>query len=151
MKSTGAPCGVSVLYVNRFRFARTFSEILPLRGGPRLLKALRRKGWGAFPAIRWFSPAQIKQIPVGDEICRAVKHCGSFDAVLRHIFRHGSVVVPQVDEVHLREPLGQKRRQGVGIGIPNQQNLASVPDIRVFNDTQGLVSAQKRAVLILVL
>ena len=46
--------------------------------------------------------------------------------MLRHVFRHGGVVIPQVNEVHLGKRLGQEGRQGIGVGVPDQQDLAAV-------------------------
>ena len=53
--------------------------------------------------------------------------------------------------MHLGKALGQKGRQRIGIGVPDQQQLAAVGDRRVFKDAQRLIAAEEGAVFILVL
>ena len=49
----------------------------------------------------------------------------------------------------LGKALGQEGRQGVGVGIPDQQELAAVSGVLIPDDAQGLVAAQEGGVFVL--
>ena len=51
----------------------------------------------------------------------------------------------------LGKPLGQEGRQGVGVAVPDKEEFAPIRDILIFDDAQGLVSAQEGGILVLLL
>ena len=50
--------------------------------------------------------------------------------------------------MHLREALSQERSHAVRIGVPHQQELASVCYVFILNDAQRLVAAEEGGILI---
>ena len=61
----------------------------------------------------------------------------------------GHPVIPRVQQVDLGKALGQEGRQGVRVGIPDQQELAAVSGVLIPDDAQGLVAAQEGGVFVL--
>ena len=92
--------------------------------------------------------AHFKQVSVGIEVICRVEHQHLADAVVLHVSRQRGVVVPQVEPVHLPELLRQEGGQGVGVGVPDHQQLWAL-SVRVLDHAQRLVAAQEVGVFVL--
>ena len=62
----------------------------------------------------------------------------------------GELVVAQIQQVDLREVGGEEGHQGVGVGVPYQQDLPPL-GLGILDDAQGLVPAQEQGIFILAL
>ena len=91
---------------------------------------------------------QLEQVHVGGEIGHGVEHQHLVNTVVRHILLDGHIVVAQVKQMDLLELLGQEGGQGIGIGIPDDQQLP-VRRVGVLDDAQRLVAPQEVGVFVL--
>ena len=94
------------------------------------------------------SQGQLEQVVVGGKVGHGVQHQHLVNSVFRHVLFQGGVVIAQVEQVDLLELLRQEGGQGVGVGVPDHQQLP-VCRVRVFDDAQGLVAPQEVGILVL--
>ena len=69
------------------------------------------------------SPGQQRQVPVRDEVGHAVDDRDLIHAVLTGVPGGGVAVIAEVQQVDFFEVQGQEGGQGVGVGVPDQQQL----------------------------
>lgn len=75
------------------------------------------------------SPPQNKKILVGGKIGERVEHKHRVNAVVCYIVLHAAQIVPGIKEVNLRKSLRQEGSQGVGVGIPDDQQPWGHPPV----------------------
>ena len=76
-----------------------------------------------------------------------MQHHDLVNAVFLGVGRGGAPVVPQVQQVDLLKVPGQEGCQGIGVGVPDQQNPPC--PLLIADDAQGLVAPQEGGVLVL--